>query len=161
MRDFRWGSDSVVQNASPTVKAELINLLVGKKLGSGSYREVFENMQDADEVLKIETGARCFSNIHEYNMWMIVAGDPELSKWFAPCVDISPSGQILVMKRTKPVMIDELPKKIPNFLTDTKVQNWGRYKKRIVCHDYGNHLAISKGINNWKLKKAEWWEAHD
>lgn len=161
MADFEWGPNTVMGSLGDMLDREIHNLIIGKRLGAGAYREVFVNKQNKKEVIKIEQGSRCFSNIHENNLWWLASHDDELSKWMAPVVDISPTGSILIMKRTKPVSMQDMPKRVPNIFADFKIENWGWYKGRVVCHDYGNHMAIEKGINNWKMKKVEWWSMHD
>lgn len=159
MSNTYWKADTI--DSGPTIRYDLMNMFVGELIGSGAYRNVYASARKRSEVIKIEQGSRCFSNIRENDLWWNVINRDDLNKWFAPVVDISPAGTVLIMKRTMPVAMSEMPKKIPNFFSDLKIENWGRYKGRIVCHDYGNTLALGKGTNNWKMKKAEWWSEND
>ena len=73
-----------------------------------------------------------------------------------PCIAISDDGIVLVQKKTTEATKKQYPKKIPNFFTDTKYQNFGIYKGHLVCHDYGD-LLIEKGLTK-RMKNAEWWD---
>lgn len=126
-------------------------LICGSYIGSGAYRKVYRNRIDAKSVIKIEEDSAQFSNIKEWEMWNQCMYGP-LKKWFAPCLSISPSGQVLIQAKTTPCSPRDLPKKVPAFFTDLKCENWGWYKGNVVCHDYGNLLLTSGS----KLKKAQW-----
>ena len=67
------------------------------------------------------------------------------AKWFAPCVDISPSGHFLIQKKCKPLIdIKCLPKNIPGFFTDVHWNNFGMLNGKFVCFDY---QFIGNGVN--------------
>lgn len=77
------------------VSSDLLNLLLGTKLDEGSFRKVFAlRGDDADKVVKIETGAASFYNILEWEIWS--EAPRKWRKWLAPCIDISPCGSALV-----------------------------------------------------------------
>lgn len=133
-----------------TVQSEFNELYFGEELGRGAFRVVYENRMDPTTVFKVEiTNAKSFSNAHEWTIWEEVQDHPELSKWFAPCIEISHSGSVLLQARTQP--LTRLPNKIPNVLADIKMQNWGRYKGRPVMHDYGNHAFFSRAVKGMRL----------
>jgi hypothetical protein len=136
------------------IEKELSGLIIGEKIGHGSARTVYNHRHDKNLVIKIEEGGKSFSNALEWEIWRTAQGDG-LEQWLAPCVDISPCGGILLMKRVLPVTLEEMPLQIPAQFTDLKIQNWGRYDGRIVCCDYGVVLFNTKG----KLRKADWWSA--
>jgi hypothetical protein len=46
------------------------------------------------------------------------------------------------------------PKNIPSFLDDNKLSNWGKYKDRIVCCDYGHHRFFKDGFRKCKLRNG-------
>lgn len=140
---------------TPFIHTELKNLVLGKKLGTGAYRKVYAHRQDKSLVVKVEEGGRMFSNVVEWETWQYVQYTA-LAKWFAPCVDISPCGSILLMKRVEPARMSEMPKQVPAIFTDLKIENWGVLDGKVVCCDYGNLLLNIKG----NLKKAE-WRNHD
>jgi hypothetical protein len=78
----------------------------------------------------------------------------------APCTLISDNGIILLQKRTKPVPDSfKLPRRIPSILDDLKRDNWGLYKGKIVCTDYGRHNAISESAGISKV--ANWRDARN
>ncbi len=139
-----------------------IRFMCGELLGDGISREVFVYRGNANFVVKVEinTTAR-FQNVMEYNFWQDAKGCSEIMKWIAPCVRISPYGNWMIQERTMPVTLAELRKRhkrIPVWLSDSKDTNWGRLPNgKIVCHDYGIHLAVPS--MRAAMKKADWWEA--
>ena len=133
------------------LERELKNLVLGKKLGEGAFRAVYVHRQNDNLVVKVEGGSGRFCNIIEWETWKQIQYAP-LAKWFAPCVDISPCGSILLMKRVKPARLSEMPKQIPSVFTDLKVENWGMLEGKPVCCDYGSLIYNF----NARLKKAEW-----
>lgn len=136
------------------VHKDLLRLLIGKKIGGGASRQVYELRNNPELVLKIEDGSYDFGNIHESELWDNVS-HTKYAKWLAPVHAISPCGTCLLMARTEPVAKSQLPKFVPEWLTDLKQENWGLYKGRVVCHDYGFSLAISTGLTN-KVRRADW-----
>ena len=133
---------------------ETLRLLVGKKIGSGAYRVVYECNLNPKLVVKIERNERDFANVSEWEIWKQLSDTP-LAKWFAPCRYVSPCGTVLLQDKTKPIHEDEigdLPKLVPSIMGDLHYKNWGRINGRVVCHDYGNFKAAS----GFRLKKAVW-----
>jgi hypothetical protein len=141
------------ENFQTTISRDLYEIFVGDKISSGSARTVFAHRMDDSLVIKFETAAQSFQNVMEWEFWQDVQFIPAVAKWLAPCVSISPCGCVLIQQRVRPVRQDELPKQIPTFLTDTKVQNFGRFEKRIVACDY----ALTNMNPSTKLRKAKWW----
>lgn len=137
---------------SEFIQKELTALIIGKQIGSGQSRTVYQHNFDKTIVIKIEEDAYSYSNALEWEVWRDAKHTP-LGKWLAPCVSISPCGGILLMRKISPVTIKEMPEKIPSQFTDLKIENWGRYADRIVCCDYGR-LLMNTSV---RLKKAEWW----
>jgi hypothetical protein len=135
---------------------DLYSMVTGKLLGVGASRTVFDFMPDPTLVIKFETVGGSFDNVMEWDIWENCQYDKRLAKWLAPCHMISPCGSILLQKKTTPVSIEQLPKKIPRFFTDLKHQNWGMLDGRPVCHDFANHLAYAGGTLH-QLVKADWW----
>lgn len=75
--------------------------------------------------------------------------------WFAPVKWISPNGRILVMRKTEEKPDKKRPDKVPDFLWDVKVDNFGWIGNNLVCHDYGqfyNMIDYKK-----KMKKVKWY----
>lgn len=142
-----------IEDFPQVIKDDLIGLFCGKLLGDGISRQVYECTVDDTLIVKVEY-ARTFQNVNEWNTWESVR-DTKFAKYFAPVVAISQYGNILLMKKTTPVI--KYPDKIPAFFTDTKRANYGKYKGHFCCHDYGYHLLIEKGLTK-KLVKADWWD---
>ena len=136
-----------------TVNRELLTMMIGKTLGAGEFRIVFEHEHRKDLVLKFETRAQSFQNIAEWDFWNDNKDRKRVAAWLAPCEFISPCGIILAQKKTtKPVEAD-YPKMVPEFLTDLKRTNFGMYRGRLVAHDYGLYNVNTPT----KRKKAKWW----
>ncbi len=115
---------------SPVLHKEGFRMLCDDELiGFGMSREVFNSPLFPDCVVKVEDGDKSFQNVIEWNTWLRVKGTKH-SKWFAPCVAISPCGAVLLQKKTLPVL--KYPKKLPPFLGDTKTSNYGMYKSLFV-----------------------------
>lgn len=146
------------QAAGKVVTRDLLDALLGDFIGRGCTRTVFEHRHRSDLVVKVETNAGSFDNIREHDIWHEVS-DPKVKKWLAPCVWISGCGIVLMQEKTTRPLMREMPERIPNWLYDTKLGNWGHLGKRIVCHDYANHCALRRGAKA-VLKKADWWDEY-
>lgn len=142
---------------SPVVHREAFWLLCDNVIGNGMSRQVYDSSVFKDSVVKIENRAAFFQNVVEWETWNRVK-DTDFAKWFAPCEWISPSGTILVMKKTFQMLPDNYPDKMPAFFTDFKYANYGWYNGHIVCHDYGTSLIFENGMTK-RLKKADWWDS--
>lgn len=121
---------------------DLIKVLVGKRIDGGQFREVFEYGPNPKKwVIKIATH-ELSSNVVEAKVWYEAQGlnsDLQIVKdWLAPVKFISPDSRVLVMRRTQPIEMKDLPKKLPSFVNwDVKPENFGMLDGRLVCHDYG------------------------
>lgn len=90
------------------------------------------------------------SNINEHSLWhhFVSRGDKykEHRRWLCPVLDISQCGKYLTMVKTEKLKEDEMPVKLPSFLSDTQFGNFGWLtvdkEKRIVCHDYGDLSGV-------------------
>ena len=136
------------------IARELLSFLINEPMiGEGIYRCVYPWEPCNKHVVKIEPGST-FNNVTEWNVWEAVRFTQH-SKWFAPCMEISPNGKVLVQMRTKPITRARLPKYVPAYFTDLKLSNWGILHGRPVCHDYGCNLMLENGITN-RMRKANW-----
>ncbi|MBL4769505.1 MAG: hypothetical protein JKY94_17665 [Rhodobacteraceae bacterium] len=133
---------------------ELVSVLMGERLGQGISREVFECPLRPDLVVKREREAGRFQNVKEWEVWQHVQYT-DFARWFAPCEGISPCGTILFQKRTTPARAEELPDQVPAFLSDCKVDNWGRYDGGFVMHDYGYNLVTTRGMSK-RMRWVNW-----
>lgn len=138
----------------------ILDTFFGKKLGNGGSRSVFELYFDPTKVIKIEHGP-VVQNAIEYELWCQHSEVVEAKLWLAECHARSNTGQVLIQERLEIITSKNdkrLPAKIPSFLTDTKVTNWGvDAEGNVKCCDYGFVLMAQN--RPWKLKKAKWWEA--
>lgn len=144
-------------NEHVTASRDLAHLFVGSWLGGGMTRQVYTVEHDPTLVIKFENEGDHFQNIMEWRIWQEIKDFPAYAKWLAPCVAISPNGIWLLQKRAVTVPKDKYPKKLPDFLGDTKLLNFGRIGKRFVACDYG---TPSIGRFFWKSRhmvKAKWW----
>lgn len=131
--------------------ADMADMFIGEYIATGNSRVVYEFTMDPKYVVKIDKSGH-FDNVAEWDIWNNIPKD--LNKWFAPCLRISQCGRLLIQERTTPVTLEELPKEIPAFFQDFKLQNWGKIGDDIVCHDYANHKFFSKDHG---IMEPEWW----
>ena len=134
---------SLYEKFGPHVGNELLLLVLGRKIGAGQTRTVYEAAFDKRKVVKIERDGQSFANANEIQIWSRLKDTP-LGKWLAPVVLFSPYARAIVQPRCIPVKPKELPDAIPAFLNrDLKPENWAYYPagRRIVCIDYG-HLDV-------------------
>lgn len=141
---------------SKLVFKEAFRLLCGRQIGIGQSRVVYDSPVLSGMVIKVEDGAQSFQNVLEYEAWRCVQGT-EFEKWFAPVEYISPSGLVLVMRRTTCMSADQYPAKMPKFFTDFKRSNYGMLNGQVVCHDYGTSLLFEYGMTK-AMKTVKWWE---
>ena len=131
---------------------DAFNLLCGQKLGEGIHREVFECSLRSDLVVKVETSdLRYFANVLEMKFWNDHEYYNKVAKWLAPCEFLSPDGRVLLQKRCDPLPNSYRFPKMPAFLSDLKVSNFGIYENRLVCVDY----AMTIPSPDLKLRAVE------
>lgn len=139
------------------ISRDLLDMCVGRKVGTGMSRDVYEFGPDPSLVIKFETGRGCFQNIVEWEAWHSIK-KTKIAKWFCPILRISDNGKVMLMKKTEPMGWNERPAKMPHFFTDLKIQNFGWLDGQLVAHDYGINFLIEKGTSG-RLVKADWWKA--
>lgn len=131
---------------------EAFRLLAGRELGRGIHRTVYACRIDPTLVVKVEEAVGSFANVQERGNWEYFKDAPE-ARWLAPVIDISPCGGMLLQRKVEPVRSEEMPDKVPAFLTDLKLSNFGRLDGRIVACDYSSIIVSASR----RLKKADWW----
>jgi hypothetical protein len=136
------------------IEKALKDILIGKKMGNGCFRDVYLCKIDYSLVVKIEKENGEFHNIREWLVWKELEYS-ELKKWFAPCIYISNDGKVLIQKKIEFGRKKDYPDKVPSFFTDIQTHNFGFIGKQLVCCDYGSTI-ITKNFNDKKLKKADW-----
>lgn len=134
---------------------EFLRCMTGDLIGEGCYRYVFDNPFNSKQVIKIDMG-ETNSNVIEWYLWDTIKLIPDLAKWFAPCVKMSPCGRVLIMDKAETSKgLDSFPKKIPSFFMDVKTQNFGFINKQMVCIDYGLNLLYVTG-EKYKMVDGKW-----
>ena len=134
----------------PFMAEDLYRMMCGEVLGYGQYRTVFnfnpyaQHSDDkADKVIKVAEYDPVPNQL-EYYVWTECQKEKvdTLLPWLAPCFGMSPNGHFLIQARCKPVAAGDarLFKKVPDFFTDLKIENWGFYRGKLVCMDYGTLL---------------------
>lgn len=136
-----------------------LSLLLNQQLGSGGSRVVYRINGQPERVIKLESNPHLCQNIIEYELYGQWAETKEAKRWLAECFDSSYNGRALIQERLS-IITDpndpRLPAKIPRFLTDLKISNWGVSKDgQVKCCDYG--VALLMQGNPWQLVKANWW----
>lgn len=142
------------EDLNDTCAKDFIKVFLGKEIGRGVSRVVYEHALDKSLVIKIEEGGDWFQNVTEYRVWNELQYYKKMAKWFAPIIAISPNGVVLIQKRVEPTSLKDYPKQIPSFFTDIKQENYGLLNGQLVCFDYGTSL-FTKGFST-KLKNANW-----
>lgn len=139
---------------NPELLMSCLDLLCGNYIGCGIAREVYVYAMDPKYVIKIDNSEDASHNFNEFNVWSNVVDQPKYSKWFASILWSSSDHRIMIQRRTNP--IKQLPKEVPSFLTDIKLDNFGKIGNQLVCHDYAftSDLLISSGFNN-RMKKVK------
>jgi hypothetical protein len=132
----------------------MLECFVGKSIGSGVSRTVFECKHDPNFVVKIGTSYHT-QNAMEVRTWDRFKDNPKVSKWLAPITQRSADMRVIVQRRTRPLL--NPPKKIPHFLGDLKVQNFGLLDGRCVAHDYGLGIWFDADAPI-EMVKPEWWD---
>lgn len=141
---------------------DLMELVLGKELGVGYTRRVYVNKLNPFQVIKYEDDpTKLGQNTMEYQIWNRAQNEPNVKKWLAPCFHISPGGKYLVQARVKPVRMQDMPRKVPAWMGDLKISNFGRYKGRIVCCDYGILIGMLLAQATTRMKVADWWHADE
>lgn len=140
---------------SKTIQLDMYDCILGKELGRGMSRIVYQHRTDPTLVVKVETEGGSFQNVKEAEIWFEVEHTP-FKRWFAPVVYVSGCGSVIIQKKCEPIEKKRYPKKLPIFLTDTKYGNYGMLDGKFVCFDYGS-IAFTMDWKN-KLKKVDWWE---
>jgi hypothetical protein len=143
-------------NFKTIIARDFFCLFVGKKIGEGVTRVVYEHRQDPTLVIKIEPRDDLFLNVMEWRTWYYVEPVKAIARWFAPCVAISPCGRILLQRQAEDIPLSrKLPDRMPDVFGDLKRRNFGLINGRLVCRDYGTNCAIANGIGT-KTRKADW-----
>lgn len=135
---------------------DAFNALCGQKIGGGEFRDVFKCRIDPSLVVKVELEKpgdfRSFHNVFEVEFWENVCKIKGIAKWLAPVILYSPDKRVILQKRCEPLRAADLPEKLPEFLTDTKPENFGMLDGRFVCFDYAYQIVHAKT----KMRKAKW-----
>lgn len=132
---------------------ELMNMILGKYLGRGIHRMVFEYALDKRYVVKLDD-SDVGANFLENNVWQHIQYT-KYAKWFAPIKSISSNGVIMIQAKCGKLEKNEYPKKVPAFFTDTHFDNFGKLNGRPVCFDYAATLLLEKGMTN-EMKTPKW-----
>lgn len=128
---------SVINDLSNSVLGELAQFVLGKEIGRGMSRVVVEHPFDPELIIKIEDSTVHFQNVIEWETWRQFEYCPNVKKWLAPCLHISHSGTFLIQAKARDLRPGEQPKMLPKWISDHKMANFGIYKGKVVCRDYG------------------------
>lgn len=139
---------------SDVLSQDFLDIFLGEKISSGSARDVYVCAINESFVIKIESKAQSFQNTMEWNVWQEVQ-NTSWAEYFAPCLYISACGTILIQRKCEFINKKDYPVKVPAFFTDRKYGNYGLYKGKFVCFDYGTTI-VTKGFDH-KMIRAKWW----
>lgn len=163
---FRTKTQNLNFNMGTRVTTEFLNLFVndwfllsdfadffvGDLISRGHARSVYQYAHSPGYVIKIDMSGQ-FNNVSEWDIWHNTKENKDISKFLAPCIRLSSCGRVMLQKKTIPVKLEELPTEVPAFLSDLKLENWGKIGKNVVCHDYANHKFFTYGS---ELVVADW-----
>ncbi len=128
-------------------RSSMLSMFVGKKIGSGASRRVYELKNEPNSVLKVEYTGKSFHNQTEWLIWQEIKDWP-IADWFAKCIDIDGYGNTLIQVRTKPFECEKdflaavartRGGVIPKVFADIHYGNFGLVDGVVACHDYGYH----------------------
>lgn len=145
---------------SKTATRDFAHLMIGQQLGYGISRHVYTLEHSPGFVIKWEAEGKDFQNVMEWRIWESVKKFPTYARWFAPCLDISPNGVWLIQEKVKILPKHKYPKKLPDYLGDTKYLNFGELRGKIVACDYGTPSLARLFFFNRKMTKTAWWGDH-
>lgn len=131
-----WGASVTKLKLSEFAAIDFQSLMVGKELGHGVARRVYEFLPNPDYVIKIEDRSRSFQNVEEFHFWRENEHYKPVRDWLAPIHSISPSGIVLMQKRITPITREQLPDKVPHWMSDVKLEHFGKLDGKIVICDY-------------------------
>lgn len=133
------------------MKPDYRDMLLGKYLGRGRFREVYVCGIDESLVVKVARDRDgCLHNGMEWEHYWDLHEIEKVKPWLCPVERITDDHSILLMKRAETIQKHQLPKKVPKFVTDLKPENLGWYEGRPVVIDYAYILYDVKT----KMKKA-------
>ena len=138
---------------APAMKA-LLECFAGRLLGRGVSRTVFECKFNPEYVVKVSKPYDT-QNATEARTWERFSDVPHVAKWLAPIAQQSACGRVIVQRRTRPLL--KPPAKIPHYLGDLKVQNFGMLEGRCVAHDYGLGIFLDSDAPV-QMVKPDWWD---
>ncbi len=118
---------------------ELGMILFGKYVGKGASRTTYVCNLDETKVIKVEQRP-AYQNIVEWELWTRIQNTP-LSQFFAPCRQMSTGGVYLIQEKCEPLPATVRKIRVPAIIRDVRRSNFGVYKGRVVCFDYGASLA--------------------
>jgi len=148
--------DSDYNDLPSTIPRDLLQGAAGNLIGRGSSRAVYEWLPDPKLVLKIET-TKTFQNVMEWEVYAYLAGS-KMEQYLAEPIWIGAYGSVMLMKRTQPINDSQLPKILPDWLSDRKRENFGWLDGKVVCHDYGvsNIIRLAEKQRFRPVKPDEW-----
>ena len=135
------------------VLVDFVKLFARERIASGFSRDVYAYGQNGEYVIKVEHqdhDHKLFQNATEWNLWEEVSEDPKLSRWFAPCINISPGACVLIQARTQPLPKSKKRLRVPAFMCDLKRDNFGLLNGNLVCHDYGTLRMYKQDLRKYK-----------
>jgi len=158
-RKVMRGVDKVTLAADFDFAMEVIDYMLGDYIGEGQDRIVFEANIFENCVAKVEYTRPTVYNQKEYLVWRAYQGTT-IEQWFAPCVDLTFGGSILVQKKIELVTDDNrhlIPDVIPSIFEDVKFSNCGFYNGHFCFCDYSSvfNQSIELVMKDVKMKPFE------
>lgn len=148
--------------ADPLFQLELYSSLVGERISNGSFRDVYECPLNNNWVTKVQIDPQGTSNMIEYFMWQDIQthAPKSVQKWFCPLIFLSPCGRLLIAQKCDTQNIKK-PTKVPHFLSDCRMENFGMLDGRLVVIDYDftliNLIKHKMNASDKKVLKMKEW----
>lgn len=124
------------KSVSLHVAMDLLDLVIGERIGYGAYREVFEYALNPEWVIKIaRSDEGIHHNILEFKFYQNL--DEQERKHFATIEWMSPGGNAIIQQRVDPIPLQvDLELELPD-VWDIKRENMGYVKGVPVIVDLG------------------------
>ena len=141
----------MIENLGNDTLREFVSFMTGDLIGEGMSRKVYNHPTDNTKVIKVEDNERNFQNVMEWEIWNQFKYCKDVAKWLAPCHSISHSGTFLIMEKAVDLPPKKKIEKLPEFLSDHKIENFGMIGRHVVARDYGRSLfTCETKLRKWQ-----------
>lgn len=120
---------------------------LGRMLGSGGHRDVYEFKVDPAVVVKVaKSNRKITSNRQEWDAWQTLK-DTDEAQFLVPCIAIADDNKWMLQAKALPTDRCFAGQEVRPWMNDMAPKNCGIYNGRLVAVDYGSDKT------SWMLKK--------